>query len=76
MKNFIYKTRRALRPKVAIFVTIRVENYITDPVKISVSIKNFLKQIEFLNEFATIITPDQFFGFLNNGKNYLSAQYC
>ncbi len=68
MKNFIYKTRRAFRPKVAILCYHRVENYITDPVKITVSKKNFLKQIEFLNEFATIINPDQFFEFLKRKK--------
>ena len=68
MKNFIYKTRRAFSPTVAILCYHRVENYITDPVKITVSKKNFLKQIEFLNEFATIINPDQFFAFLNSRK--------
>ena len=45
-----------------------MENYTTDPVKITVSKNNFLKQIDFLNEFANIINPDQLFDYLKNRK--------
>ena len=66
MINFFYKTRRAFCSAVAILCYHRVENYITDPVKITVSKNNFLKQIDFLNEFANIIDPDQLFDSLKN----------
>ena len=75
MKNFFYKSKRAFRPQLAILCYHRVEDYITDPVKITVSKNNFLKQIDFLDQFANIINPDQLFDYLKNKKNYLGAQY-
>ena len=47
----------------------RIENYTSDPVKITVSKKNFLKQINFLKEFAKIISPNQLFESLEKRKN-------
>ena len=69
MRNFIYKTKKALWPKLVILCYHRIENYTSDPVKITVSKKNFLEQINFLKEFAKIITPDQLFESLKNRKN-------
>ena len=65
MKNFLIKTRRAFGPQLAILCYHRVENYTTDPVKITVSKNNFLKQLDFLSEFANIINPEQLFESLN-----------
>ena len=42
MRNFIYKTRKALWPKLVILCYHRIENYTSDPVKITVSKENFL----------------------------------
>ena len=69
MRNFIYKTRKALWPKLVILCYHRIENYMSDPVKITVSNNNFLKQINFLKEFANIIKPDQLFESLKKRKN-------
>ena len=69
MRNFIYKTRKALWPKLVILCYHRIENYTSDPVKITVSKENFLKQINFLKEFAKIISPNQLFESLENRKN-------
>ena len=69
MRNFLYKTKKALWPKLVILCYHRIENYTSDPVKITVSKKNFLEQINFLKEFAKIITPDQLFESLKNRKN-------
>ena len=69
MRNFIYKTRKALWPKLIILCYHRIENYTSDPVKITVSKENFLKQINFLKEFAKIISPNQLFESLKNRKN-------
>ena len=69
MRNFIYKTRKALWPKLVILCYHRIENYVSDPVKITVSNNNFLKQINFLKEFANIIKPDQLFESLKKRKN-------
>ena len=69
MRNFIYKTKKALWPKLVILCYHRIENYTSDPVKITVSKKNFLKQINFLKEFAKIISPNQLFESLKNRKN-------
>ena len=69
MRNFIYKTRKALWPKLVILCYHRIENYTSDPVKITVSKENFLKQIDFLKEFAKIISPNQLFESLENRKN-------
>ena len=69
MRNFIYKTKKALWPKLVILCYHRIENYTSDPVKITVSKKNFLEQINFLKEFAKIITPNQLFESLKNRKN-------
>ena len=68
MKNFFHNIGRVFSSKVAILCYHRVENYITDPVKITVSKNNFLKQIDFLHEFANIINPDQLFDHLKNRK--------
>ena len=69
MRNFIYKTRKALWPKLVILCYHRIENYTSDPVKITVSKENFLKQINFLKEFAKIISPNQLFDSLEKRKN-------
>ena len=69
MRNFIYKTRKALWPKLVILCYHRIENYTSDPVKITVSKKNFLEHINFLKEFAKIISPNQLFESLKNRKN-------
>ena len=69
MRNFLYKTRKALWPKLVILCYHRIENYTSDPVKITVSENNFLKQINFLKEFARIISPNQLFESLKNRKN-------
>ena len=69
MRNFLYKIRKALWPKLVILCYHRIENYTSDPVKITVSKKNFLKQINFLKEFAKIISPNQLFESLKNRKN-------
>ncbi|MFL3005263.1 MAG: polysaccharide deacetylase family protein [Candidatus Neomarinimicrobiota bacterium] len=69
MRNFIYKTRKALWPKLVILCYHRIENYTSDPVKITVSKENFLKQINFLKEFAKIISPNQLFESLESRKN-------
>ena len=69
MRNFIYKTRKALWPKLVILCYHRIENYTSDPVKITVSEKNFLEHIKFLKEFAKIISPNQLFESLKNRKN-------
>jgi len=60
-KNFFYKSKRAFGSQLAILCYHRVEDYMTDPVKITVSKNNFLKQIDFLDQFANIISPDQLF---------------
>ena len=69
MKDLLYKTRKALWPKLVILCYHRIENYTSDPVKITVSKKNFLKQINFLKEYAKIISPNQLFESLGNRKN-------
>ena len=69
MKSFLYKIRKARWPKLVILCYHRIENYITDPVKITVSKKNFSKQISFLKEYAEIINPDQLFESLENRKH-------
>ena len=69
MRDFIYKIRKALWPKLVILCYHRIENYTSDPVKITVSKNNFLKQIDFLKEFANIINPDQLFESLKKRKN-------
>ena len=69
MRNFLYKKRKALWPKLVILCYHRIENYTSDPVKITVSENNFLKQINFLKEFAKIINPDQLFESLKKRKN-------
>ena len=69
MRNFIYKTKKALWPKLVILCYHRIENYTSDPVKITVSKKNFLKHINFLKGYAKIITPNQLFESLKNRKN-------
>ena len=68
MKNFFYKSKRAFGSQLAILCYHRVEDYITDPVKITVSKNNFLKQIDFLDQFANIINPDQLFDYLKNKR--------
>ena len=68
IKNFFYKARRSFDSQIAILCYHRVEDYITDPVKITVSKNNFLKQIDFLNEFANIINPDQLFDCLKSRR--------
>ena len=68
MRSFIYKTRKALWPKLVILCYHRVQNYTSDPVKITVSNNNFLKQIRYLKEFYKIISPDLFFDSLKNRK--------
>ena len=69
MRNFIYKFRKSIWPKLVILCYHRIENYTSDPVKITVSKKNFLKQINFLKEFAKIVSPDQLFESLEKRKN-------
>ena len=69
MRNFIYKTRKSLWPKLVILCYHRIENYTSDPVKITVSEKNFLEHIKFLKEFAKIISPNQLFESLKDRKN-------
>jgi len=69
MRNFLYKTKKALWPKLVILCYHRIENYKSDPVKITVSEKNFLDHINFLKEFAKIISPNQLFESLKNRKN-------
>tara|TARA_B100000900_G_scaffold6349_1_gene5394 strand:+ start:430 stop:1416 length:987 start_codon:yes stop_codon:yes gene_type:complete len=69
MRNFIYKIKKALWPKLVILCYHRIENYTSDPVKITVSKKNFLEHINFLKEFAKIISPNQLFESLKNRKN-------
>ncbi len=69
MKSFIYKIRKGLWPKLAILCYHRIGDYKSDPVKITVSNENFLKQIEYIKNFAEIIHPDQLFDSLNNRKN-------
>ena len=69
MRNFIYKTKKSLWPKLAILCYHRIENYTSDPVKITVSKKNFLEQINFLKQFANIISPNLLFKSLKNRKN-------
>ncbi len=69
MRNFIYRAKKALWPKLVILCYHRIENYTSDPVKITVSKKNFLEQINFLKKFAKIITPDQLFESLKSRKN-------
>ena len=69
MKYFLYKIRKALWPKLVVLCYHRIENYTSDPVKITVSKKNFLKQINFLKEFAKIISPNQLFESLEKRKN-------
>ena len=68
MKNFFYKARKSFGSQIVILCYHRVENYTTDPVKITVSKNNFLKQIDFLHEFANVINPDQLFDYLKNRK--------
>ena len=69
LRSFIYRSRKALWPKLVILCYHRIENYITDPVKITVSKNNFFKHIDFLKEFAHIIHPDQLFESLTKRKN-------
>ncbi len=69
MRISLYKIRKALWPKLVVLCYHRIENYTSDPVKITVSKKNFLKQINFLKEFARIISPNQLFESLKNRKN-------
>ena len=69
LRSFIYKTRKVLWPKLVILCYHRIENYTSDPVKITVSKNNFFKQIDFLKEFAHIIHPDQLFESLTKRKN-------
>ena len=69
MKDFLYKIRKALWPKLVILCYHRIENNASDPVKITVSKKNFLKQINFLKEYAEIISPNQLFESLGKRKN-------
>jgi len=69
MRNFIYKIKKSLWPKLVILCYHRIENYTSDPVKITVSKKNFLEHINFLKEFAKIISPNQLFESLKNRKN-------
>ena len=74
MRGFLYKIRKALWPKLVILCYHRIENYTSDPVKITVSKNNFLKQIDFLKEFANIINPDQFES-LKKRKNLPNVQF-
>ena len=69
MRNFIYKARKAFWPKLVILCYHRVENYTSDPVKITVSKNNFIKQINYLKEFAKIINPEQLFESLKKRKS-------
>jgi len=69
MRDFFYKIRKALWPKLVILCYHRIENYTSDPVKITVSKKNFLKQINFLKKFAKIISPNQLFESLEKGES-------
>ena len=69
MRGFLYKIRKDLWPKLVILCYHRVENYTSDPVNITVSKNNFLKQIDFLKDFANIINPDQLFESLKQRRN-------
>ena len=41
MRNFLYKIKKSFWPKLAILCYHRVEDYTSDPVKITISDKNF-----------------------------------
>ena len=69
MRKFLYKIKKSLWPKLAILCYHRVEDYTSDPVKITVSNKNFLKHIQYLKNFTEIIHPDQLFDSLINRKS-------
>ena len=69
MRNFLYKIKKSLWPKLAILCYHRVQDYTSDPVKITISDKNFLKQIQYLKNFTEIIHPDQLFDSLINRKS-------
>ena len=69
MRNFLYKIKKSLWPKLAILCYHRVEDYTSDPVKITISDKNFLKQIQYLKNSTEIIHPDQLFDSLINRKS-------
>ena len=69
MRNFLYKIKKSLWPKLAILCYHRVQDYTSDPVKITISDKNFLKQIQYLKNFTEIIHPDQLFDALINRKS-------
>ena len=69
MRKFLYKIKKSLWPKLAILCYHRVEDYTSDPVKITISDKNFLKQIQYLKNFTEIIHPDQLFDSLINRKS-------
>ena len=66
---FYIKSKKSLWPKLAILCYHRVEDYKSDPVKITISDKNFLKQIHYLKNFTKIIHPDQLFDALINRKS-------
>ena len=69
MENFFYGIKNLLWPRLAILCYHRIQNYTTDPVKITVSKNNFLKHIDFLKGYANIISPDQLFDALINKVN-------
>ncbi len=69
MKNYLYRLKKKLWPKLVILCYHRVSNYKTDPVNITVSKNNFLNQIEFLKHNTKIIHPQQLFDSLKQRKN-------
>ncbi len=70
LRSQIYRLRKKIWPKLVILCYHRVNNYKADPVNITVSKKNFKKQIEILKTHAQIIHPNELFDRLENRKDF------
>ena len=70
IKKNIYKIKKRFWNKLSVLCYHRIEDNDADPVNITVSTKNFLKQIDWLKKSTNIITPEQFENILINRKSF------
>ena len=60
IRKELYKVKKRFWNKLSVLCYHKVENTCADPVNITVGIRNFQKQIEWLKQSTNIITPKEF----------------
>ena len=70
IRKELYKVKKRFWNKLSVLCYHKVENTCADPVNITVGIRNFQKQIEWLKQSTNIITPKEFENILIDRKEF------